>query len=248
MSFEQLMSQGVEAQASGAHEEALWYRQFAYFQAVEDHQPVAQARALRDGAASHSKLDQLDEALDAAKLSVERLDSLEPLLPGLSREKGASYDRLGRVMARIAIKDEQRVGTGWYSDAMRQMDTGWRMIIYSEKEIHSERSARVGGNYQWPACIDQYRINMAKDRAIVTGLHPRGLLAGLSSAVRATTLGYLSESTYIDRSNPDLSFKDRMKAHLRYAAAGMYAGALVAGLHVSPLRTRALKRADALLR
>jgi hypothetical protein len=248
MSFEQLMAAGVEAQARDAHEEALGYRHYAYFQACEDGNVLGKARALRDGAASHSKLDQLAEAEDAANLSLDELADLGSECTTLNRELGASYDRLGRVMARIAIKEELRGGRPYYDAAKRRINDGWRFIRYSEKQERSMRSRNLAGNWQWPGCVDQYRINMAKDKVVVDALDRSGFVAAFIGTAKAIGLGALSESVLINHSNPNLSIADRLKTHVKYTAAGLYAGILAAGLHVRPLRSRALQRADALLR
>lgn len=97
--FDQYMTTGIEAHARGEHREALVARQKAFWSTDNE---IESARALRDGAASHGYLGELDEALEGAVASVAILEQTPN-----QRELGSSYDRMGRVLVLINMKDEQ---------------------------------------------------------------------------------------------------------------------------------------------
>lgn len=240
--FEEMMADGVNAQAAGDHQAALAWRESAFGFADAAGDDVAAARALRDMSASHGYLGDLDSARIVARDSVGILERVVDEDPSQRRELAASYERQARVMARLAIgREMDNPGLGHSFTPSHGMAKAWGLLRQSEKERWAD---------MWPCYIDQYRINMAARSAIIKGLSRREKYSAYEMAVRSIGLGVLSESVIIDHHNEDMKFSRRMRQHALYAGLGVRAIAVVNGLHsrLSFRRQRALRTADNLLR
>lgn len=137
------MARGVEAQANRSHVDALVHRRAAFHLARS---PVEAARALRDGAASHGYLGELDEANTAATASVKLLEG-DGSAP--ARELAASYDRLARVHVLRNMQAEQ-------TDRSHELNPG--------RALFKEALRLLVKN-------DQYRINMLGRAATARALY-----------------------------------------------------------------------------
>lgn len=138
--FEDTMQLGIEAHARGDHVEALKCRADAFFLAENS---VDAARALRDGAASHGYLGELEQAYVGAATSVDLLaDANNP------RELGASYDRLGRI---CVLQNMQRERAG-----MHTYNPGQASFNHAKDLLETQ---------------DQYYINMISRAAVSSALY-----------------------------------------------------------------------------
>lgn len=253
--FEELMFNGVLAQAAGDHSGALQIRADAFYQAYADGSVIGMARALRDGSASHGYLDEPDEARLASDYSVRWLRELwfqDPDNIELTRELGASYARSSRVISRMAVKaaleGDDNIAEH-FPLAIAHMDTAWRLLRKSEKDS----SKKQYGGHPKPFNIDQYRINAACRYPLVHGIIGNEM-KGYQRSFQAIGLGLLSDSALLPHSRQGMSFFDALKfrawQHLRYAGAGALTILIVRQMQ-SPnqeIRNNALMLADDMLK
>lgn len=161
-SFEDYMSAGLREHANGNHRDALILREQAFW---SSNNTIEQARALRDGAASHGYLGEFALAEEAASSSVDLL-----LETGDDRELGASYDRLGRVRTLQNMHAEQ--------SGSHVLDPS-RAVFDKAKELLSTE--------------DQYYINMIGRSATSSALYGnRG--TALIDSLRALKASIKSET------------------------------------------------------
>ena len=237
LNFETYIEQGVAAHAAGDHRRALGCRTYAFYAADT---AVEKARALRDGAASHGYLEELDQAQAAAEMSIGLLGDAGET----GRELAASRDRYGRVLSRLAIREELH-GESPNTMYNTQFAEAWNDLRGTETRA---QKAPLHGT-PWPFSVDQYRINMAPRYAIDEALFSGRKFKAARIAVRGIGIALLSENPLTPHaSQAEMGVLARTKIALKdvVLATGALGAVFLAGKAERPSRRRnlVLKIAD----
>ena len=241
MNFAQLMAAGVAAQHEKAHQDALEYRTQAFWAAAAESNTVGMAQALRDGAASLSYLEQLDEAAKGARESVRLLaDGESTDVPvELKEELAASLDRHARILGRAAIARELNSGLPQNFTPQQTSAKAWGLLRDVEKSA---------GKHS-PDSLHQYRINMVCRHAVLTALSGDRLRAAEFGA-RGMVMGLFSNMSSVAHADKALGTKGRLRSKANVIAGSGLAIVVAANMSKKQGTRRrewALKKADSLL-